>query len=119
MIRSKILSKQKKINHGFFNRIGGKSRGIYKSLNCGPGSNDFKSKIKENLKIVKNKINKNSKDIFLMHQTHSDKIIYINKNFKLSKKKVKADAVITDQKQIPIAILTADCAPILLYDKKF
>ena len=118
MITSKILSKQKKINHGFFNRIGGKSSGIYKSLNCGPGSNDFKSRIKKNLKIAKNKINKNSKDIFLMHQTHSNKIIYINNNFKFSKKKIKADAVITDQKQIPIAILTADCAPILLFDKK-
>ena len=58
MITSKILSKQKKIKHGFFNRIGGKSSGIYKSLNCGPGSNDFKSKVKENLKIVKNRINK-------------------------------------------------------------
>ena len=118
MITSKILSKQKKINHGFFNRIGGKSSGIYKSLNCGPGSNDFKSKINENLKIVKNRINKKSKNIFLMHQIHSNKIFYINKNFKFSKKKIQADAVITDQKQIPIAILTADCAPILLYDKK-
>ena len=118
MITSKILSKQKKIKHGFFNRIGGKSSGIYKSLNCGPGSNDFKSKIKENLKIVKNRINKKSKNIFLMHQMHSNKIFYINKNFKFSKKKIQADAVITDQKKIPIAILTADCAPILLYDKK-
>ena len=87
MITSKILFKQKKINHGFFNRIGGKSSGIYESLNCGPGSNDFKSKIKENLKIVKNKINKKSRNIFLMHQMHSNKIIYIGKNFKFGKKK--------------------------------
>ena len=118
MITSKILSRQKKINHGFFNRTGGKSSGIYKSLNCGPGSNDFKSKIEKNLKIVKNKINKKSKNIFLMHQMHSNKIIYIDKNFKFSKKKIKADAVITNQKKIPIAVLTADCVPILLYDKK-
>ena len=89
MITSKILSRQKKINHGFFNRTGGKSSGIYKSLNCGPGSNDFKSKIEKNLKIVKNKINKKSKNIFLMHQMHSNKIIYIDKNFKFSKKKLK------------------------------
>ena len=118
MITSKILFKQKKIKHGFFDRIGGKSSGIYKSLNCGPGSNDFKSKIKENLKIVKNKISKKSRNIFLMHQMHTNKIIYIDKNFKFGKKKIKADAVITDQKKIPLAVLTADCAPILLYDKK-
>ena len=118
MITSKLLSKHKKINHGFFNRMGGKSSGIYKSLNCGPGSNDFKSKIKSNLKIVKNKISKKSRNIFLMNQIHGNKIIYISKNFKFKKKKIKADAIITDQKKIPIAVLTADCAPILLYDKK-
>ena len=49
MISSKKLLKQKKINHGFFNRNGGKSDGIYKSLNCGPGSNDKKNRINEHL----------------------------------------------------------------------
>ena len=33
-------------------------------------------------------------------------------------KKIKADAIITDQKNLPIAVLTADCVPILLYDRK-
>ena len=59
MIKSKKLSKQKKISHGFFNRNGGKSGGIYKSLNCGPGSNDKIKNIKENLKIVKKRSLKN------------------------------------------------------------
>ena len=52
MITSKKLLKQKKISHGFFDRNGGKSNGIYKSLNCGPGSNDKKSKINENLNNI-------------------------------------------------------------------
>ena len=52
MITSKKLLKQNKISHGFFNRNGGKSSGIYKSLNCGSGSNDTKIKVEENLKIV-------------------------------------------------------------------
>jgi YfiH family protein len=30
---------------------------------------------------------------------------------------MEGDALITDQKNIPIAVLTADCAPILLFDK--
>ena len=118
MIISKKLSNQKKISHGFFNRNGGKSNGIYKSLNCGPGSSDNKSKIKENLKIVKNKISKKSKNIFLLNQVHSNKFYFIDKNFKFNKKKIKADAVITNQTKIPIAVLTADCVPILLYDNK-
>ena len=34
------------------------------------------------------------------------------------KKKPKADAIITNRKNFPIAVLTADCAPILIYDNK-
>jgi len=118
LIYSKKLLRQKKITHGFFNRSGGRSKGIYKSLNCGLGSNDKKNIIKENLKIVKNKISKKSKDIFLVHQTHSNKFIFINKNLRFNKRKIKADAIITNQERLPIAVLTADCVPILLYDNK-
>ena len=118
MITSKKLSKQKKISHGFFNRNGGKSSGIYKSLNCGLGSNDKKNKVKENLKIVKDKISKKSKNIFLLNQIHSNKLVFINKNFKFDKKKIKADAIVTDLEKLPIAVLTADCVPVLLYDNK-
>ena len=116
MIKSKKLKKLKDISHGFFNKEGGKSKGIYQSLNCGPGSNDKKKNILKNLKIVKNKISKKSKKIFLLHQTHSNKFIFVNKNSKINEKRLKADAVITDQKKLPIGILTADCAPILIYD---
>ena len=118
MITSKKLLKQKKIIHGFFKRNGGKSSGAYRSLNCGLGSNDKVSNVKKNLKIVKNKISKNSKNIFLLDQVHSNKFVFIDKNFKFNKKKIKADAVITNHIKLPIAVLTADCAPILLNDRK-
>jgi len=115
---SKKLSKQKKISHGFFNKIGGKSAGIYKSLNCGPGSKDKKNNVKRNLEIAKNKINKKGKKIFLVNQIHSNKFVYIDKDFKFKKRRIQADAIITNQKKIPIAVLTADCVPLLLYEKK-
>ena len=118
MIVSKKLFKQKKIIHGFFNRNGGVSKGIYKSLNCGPGSKDKKERVQHNLTIVKNKFGKKVKKIFLAHQIHSDKFIFVGKKFKYSKKNLRADAIITDQIKLPIAVLTADCTPILLYDNK-
>ena len=118
MFVSKELLKKKEISHGFFNKCGGKSQGIYKSLNCGIGSNDKKNKVTANLQIVKNRISKKSKNIFLVSQFHSNKFVFINEDFKFYKKKIKADAIITDQKKIPIAVLTADCVPILLYDHK-
>ena len=117
MIKSKKLTKIKNLKHGFFNSIGGKSKNIYKSLNCGPGSKDLSSNVKKNLQIVKKKINKSAKDIFLLHQVHSNKFIYIDDKYKL-KIKPKADAIITNQKNLPIAVLTADCAPILICDNK-
>ena len=118
MITSKKLSKQKKISHGFFNRFGGKSNGIYKSLNCGPGSNDRKNNVNQNLEIVKNKIDRKAKKIFLLHQIHSNKFIFINNKFKYKKKRVKEDAIITNQNKLPIAVLTADCVPLLIYGKR-
>ena len=49
MIKSKKFKKFKNIKHGFFNSKGGVSKGIYKSLNCGPGSK-IKNIVKKNLK---------------------------------------------------------------------
>jgi hypothetical protein len=115
--KSKKLSKIKNIKHGFFNSVGGKSTNIYKSLNCGPGSKDKASNIKKNLSIVRNKISKKARGVFLIHQIHSNKFIYIDENYN-RKIKPKADAIITNQRYLPIAILTADCAPILICDNK-
>ena len=56
MIRANILKRYKNVSHGFFNKNGGVSKGIYKSLNCGYGSNDLRRNIINNLKIVSNKI---------------------------------------------------------------
>ena len=96
----------------------GKSTGIYSSLNCGLGSKDDKNKIRSNLNIVRKKIGKGSKRIFLLHQIHSNKLVFIDKKFKQSKKRISADAVITNLRKFPIAVLTADCVPILLHDNK-
>ena len=117
MIKSKILSRKNNLKHGFFNSVGGKSKNIYKSLNCGPGSNDNPINVKKNLNIVKNKISKSSNNIFLLHQIHSNKFIYVDENYKF-KLKPKVDAIITNQKKLPIAVLTADCVPVLICDKK-
>ena len=117
MIKSKKLSKIKNLEHGFFNSAGGKSKKIYKSLNCGLGSNDDPLNVKKNLNIVKKKISKSAKNIFLIHQIHSNKFVFVSESYKF-KSKPKADAIITNQKNLPIAVLTADCVPVLISDKK-
>ena len=97
--------------------MGGKSSGVFKSLNCGPGSSDNKNNILKNLNVVSKKINIKSKKIFLLNQIHGNKFFFIDKNLKLKNNKFDGDALITNKRNIPIAVLTADCAPILIYDK--
>ena len=115
MIKSKKLSRFKYIEHAFFNRLGGKSTGIFKGLNCGPNSSKQKN-IQKNLEFVSNKIKAKSKRIVLLNQIHSNKFHYISQHSKLNKK-YEGDALITCKRNTPIAILTADCAPVLIYDK--
>jgi len=117
LIKSKKLSKFQQINHGFFDKKGGKSTGIYKSLNCGVGSSDSKKNVLINLKIVCKKINCSSKNLILLNQIHSSKFYFINKNYKFKKKKLNGDALITNVKKIALGVLVADCVPVLIYDK--
>tara|TARA_B100002052_G_scaffold99153_1_gene91634 strand:+ start:8866 stop:9633 length:768 start_codon:yes stop_codon:yes gene_type:complete len=116
MFFSKKLKKFKNINHCFFSRNGGFSKGIYKSLNCGKGSKDKKIFIKKNLNLVSKKMNIKRK-LFLMYQTHSNKVMIItNKNKNLNK--FKSDAIVTQLRGYGLGVVTADCVPIVLYDKK-
>ena len=115
MFYSKKFKKFKDINHCFFSKKRGFSKGIYKSLNCGKGSKDYKKNIYRNLKFVAKKIKIDQERLLLMHQTHSNKVIIIdNKNKKL--KKFKSDALITKIKGIALGVVTADCVPIILHD---
>ena len=56
MLKSRKLSNFKNIRHGFFNKHGGVSKGIYKSLNCGFGSDDKSKNVIKNIDKVCKKI---------------------------------------------------------------
>jgi len=118
LIISKKLNEFKNIRHGFFSRNGGVSSGIFKSLNCGIGSFDSKKNVLKNLKIVCKKIGCTQKKLVLLNQIHSNNFSFINKKNKFPKKKFKGDALITNARNIALGVLTADCVPILIYDKK-
>ena len=117
MFYSKKLLKEIDIKHCFFNRIGGKSKGIYKSLNCGKGSLDNKQYVRKNLIIAGKKVSKSYKKLVLLNQIHSNKYYFI-KGYKLNKNKLAGDALITDRRKVILGVLTADCVPILVFDKK-
>ena len=56
------------------------------------------------------------KETLLIHQIHSNKILTITNYLKTPKNdEIKADAIVTNQKNLIIGIKTADCVPILLF----
>ena len=77
-----------------------------------------KKNVLKNLQIVQKKIKTKLKKIILLKQIHSNKFHFIDKDLKLKNYNFEGDALITNKKEFPIAILTADCAPILIYDEK-
>jgi len=116
MYFSKKFNEFDKIKHCFFSRNGGISKDIYSSLNCGPGSKDVENNVLSNLAIISEKIGVPKNNLFLMNQTHGNKVVIINENNK-NIKRLNADALITKIKNIAISVLTADCVPILIYEE--
>ena len=112
---SKKLQKFENLKHCFFSRKNGFSKGLYESLNCGLGSNDKKENVLKNLNLVCQKIRCKDELLITLNQVHSNKVVYFEKKSEI-KNKLPGDAIVTKIKNIGIGILTADCAPILLYD---
>ena len=115
MIFAKKMAKITVISHCFFTKKNGVSKGFYKSLNCGTGSKDNYKNIKKNLQIISKKIGCMPSKLITMHQTHSNKVIFLKNNL-TNKKKLICDAILTKRKKICLGVLTADCVPILLYE---
>ncbi len=99
----------------FFNRMGGVSKGNFSSLNCSFNKYDKEINVKKNREIAKNFISKKKRIIFV-NQIHSNKVIFINDNYK--NEIYNADAMVSNRKDIILGILTADCAPIVVLSKK-
>lgn len=103
-------------------RYGGISQGNYESLNLGNFSDDNPQFVSENRKRLCDAINILPTNLFVPKQTHDSSSLIIDNQF-LSQPKVEqealmqgVDALITQEKNIGIAITTADCVPILIFD---
>ena len=102
--------------HGFFTRLHGLSKKQFKSLNCSSSNEDDKKNVNANRLIAIKNLNLNKKKLILIKQTHSSKVIRINEaNLD---QEIEADGVITSLNNVVLGILTADCAPIIIYDDK-
>ena len=110
-VKSKNLKGYK---HGFFSKLGGVSKGIYSSLNCGYSSFDKKENIDMNRKIIAKKLDFKISDLIIPNQYHSNKIFFSDNK----SKEFKCDGIINFLPKIVIGVLSADCCPILVGHKK-
>lgn len=101
-----------RLKHGFFTRKGGVSTGIYKSLNCGPGSNDVPENVRTNRHRVIAALD--GGELATAHQVHSPDVFVVEGG--MPAERPKADALVTKTPGILLGILTADCGPVLFAD---
>ena len=105
------------INHGFFTRHGGVSKGIYSGLNVGLGSEDDRSAVLENRSRVASYFHKTEACLISPYQVHSADVVEVREPWEEGYRP-KVDALVTRNPNIAIGILTADCGPVLFADKE-
>ncbi|MDR2904801.1 MAG: peptidoglycan editing factor PgeF [Helicobacteraceae bacterium] len=92
-------------------RLGGFSKPPYDSFNLGFHTGDDAENVAKNR--AKLAADFGREKIVFMNQIHSDLVVKIDE-FPI--KTPECDALITDRARVALAVMTADCAPILFYD---
>lgn len=108
------LLEQAGVRHGFFTRLGGVSTGLYASLNTGIGSDDDANAVMENRRRIAEIMGGTPETLAACYQVHSATTHIATKPWR--SERPEGDAVVTAIPGIVCAVLTADCAPVLLAD---
>lgn len=113
IITSSLLQKNNKVICGLSTKVGlSRSGPFYFNLSTTVGDNQ--ENVIENRKAFFNAIGINYNQVVYQKQTHSDIITVTDKPGYVG----ESDALITSKKGIALAISTADCTPIFIYDEK-
>lgn len=118
-----LLEKETGVAHFSTTREGGVSRGPYASLNTGNFSDDSPLNIYENRSLIARMFYMELHDFIIPHQTHGTRVLPIDASFRALDNSTAietlygVDAVVTSEKGVFLCVNTADCVPILLYDK--
>lgn len=123
LITYPIFSQFNEINHFTSTRKSGVSEGDFSSLNLGLYSGDKPENIQENFKLLFDFTGIKPHQLFIPHQTHGEEIIVIDQTFLQENSETQQshlygkDALITNIPNVYIGVTTADCVPILIYDR--
>ena len=95
----------------FTKRTGGVSHGAFASLNLGTHVGDVLEDVLENRKILASKVGPTQ----YMNQVHGDRIALIEE---ITDESPTADALVTGIPGITLAVMVADCIPVLLKSRE-
>ena len=105
--------------HGFCTRIGGVSSGPYATLNFSPREGDPPEQVRMNWQRLASAFEIPCEQFFVVNQVHGEQFLIIEDAVSChSLERRQYDAIVTDQPGVAIGIKTADCAPVLLFDRE-
>lgn len=108
--------------HGFSTRIGGVSDGEYATLNLGMNRGDRRERVQENWRRFLTECRITNHEFVCGCQVHGNNVhIATKKDLRPAYGKGEmqnADGYVTNLVNVPLAIFTADCVPLLLEDSK-
>jgi len=93
--------------HFFTDRRGGASLGVYESLNLGQHVGDDPSIVSRNRAVIG--------DAQFMNQVHGDSVLVIDS---IDAQAPTCDGLITTKPNLQLAVMVADCIPLLLVSKE-
>ncbi|WJG08403.1 peptidoglycan editing factor PgeF [Aliiglaciecola sp. LCG003] len=97
------------VNAFYTNRLNGVSRQPYDSFNLATHVGDHSARVEANRSRLPL-----ANKIAWLQQVHSSRCISLSEQYFLSGETAKADASMTQNKQLVCAVMTADCLPILI-----
>ncbi|WP_432665199.1 peptidoglycan editing factor PgeF [Wukongibacter baidiensis] len=111
------------VKHCFTTRLGGISKAPYLSLNLGTKTEDNKKDIYINYEIICNTLDIDIGNLVLSDQVHKDNIMIVSQEHRgngviTDNKLSEIDGLITNNKNVALVTLYADCVPIFILDKK-
>lgn len=103
--------------HGFFTRKGGASSGLFAGLNCGRRSSDQSDMVVVNRARVAAAMGVPAASLATVRQVHSAEVVSLGEGDDLEVvREIGADGLVTRRGDVALAVLTADCQPVLLAD---
>ncbi len=113
--QSHLLTSIPGLRHGFFGRRGGHSTGDFASLNISEAVGDNPTLVAKNRAEVLASMSLPAATVAQLTQVHSNRVVTLTDRHQATGRP-EADALVTANPNVLLAIQTADCAPILLTD---